>query len=510
MTSARRSPFAAALLAAGCAAWIGCDSQTVVADPNGPAPVVVAPPPVVPPPAAAPPAAAPVRPAQPRGDAVAAASTEPDDETDAPLRSTAPRRGSTRPQAERRGDPEPDPADDATGDAAASPDVLPSDMLAGTEDEPAPAGTLILPPADGPAYELGPVEVQSAGFGRTALAVGFRRVGGGEIGPDEAGAELEVFIGGRPWGGSAVPLRGAEGQVTVQLGEETGTPTLYAVRDAPVPGLRYLLSDAVTPAGPGDTPPARALTRSEQAVAARNTPPTDLPDGHLRLGPDAPVWPGVPVMVHTGEGWAAGVVEEVDRADPASPRISIRLTADAGSLKEGAAVSAPRDDWLAKQTGADDWVAVDPDTRLAAADRPDWFDPATGSGPNGSGSVIGTPRDPGGPPPRAADYPITLEIPREAQALPEELTLPTGTTVAYEDRGGWKEAELIGPDEGDTLRVHRTDLPAVFPDELIARDQLIVLKKDVRRLELDQKRAERLGEPIPHVREPAAEGEPQE
>ncbi|MFH5802705.1 hypothetical protein [Alienimonas sp. DA493] len=98
-------------------------------------------------------------------------------------------------------------------------------------------------------------------------------------------------------------------------------------------------------------------------------------------------------------------------------------------------------------------------------------------------------------PPELVDAPLTAPIPPDKQAIPDDLALPVGAVLYYQDGRGWAEVELKAPapprdgasdgeqEAASILRVHRTDRPAVIPDVRIARDQLIVTKLLVRRLE---------------------------
>lgn len=97
------------------------------------------------------------------------------------------------------------------------------------------------------------------------------------------------------------------------------------------------------------------------------------------------------------------------------------------------------------------------------------------------------------PPPESPaelrDYPRTAAIPPDRQAIPDDLALPAGTVLAYQDGREWVDVELqrdAPPRDasgGDAaLRVHRTDRPAVIPDVRIPRDQLVISRLTVRRL----------------------------
>lgn len=73
------------------------------------------------------------------------------------------------------------------------------------------------------------------------------------------------------------------------------------------------------------------------------------------------------------------------------------------------------------------------------------------------------------------DYPIEITIPKRAVRLPEDVTLPTGTLVAYNWGRSWKAVNIVR-DDGDTVVVHEADSRTVFAYR-IDRDQLIVQTK---------------------------------
>ncbi|MEM9702889.1 MAG: hypothetical protein AAF907_10660, partial [Planctomycetota bacterium] len=91
------------------------------------------------------------------------------------------------------------------------------------------------------------------------------------------------------------------------------------------------------------------------------------------------------------------------------------------------------------------------------------------------------------------DAPITADVPADKQFIPPSLALPAGTALYFQEEREWIEVELKADAEPidsspetagpPLLRVRRTDRPAVIPDVLIARDQLLISKLVVRRLE---------------------------
>ncbi|WP_145357270.1 hypothetical protein [Alienimonas californiensis] len=95
------------------------------------------------------------------------------------------------------------------------------------------------------------------------------------------------------------------------------------------------------------------------------------------------------------------------------------------------------------------------------------------------------------PPPERIDVPLTAAIPPDKQAIPDDLALPVGAVLYYQDGRDWIEVELKMPappateggEAATELRVHRTDRPAIIPDVRVRRDQLVVTKLLVRRLE---------------------------
>ncbi len=93
-------------------------------------------------------------------------------------------------------------------------------------------------------------------------------------------------------------------------------------------------------------------------------------------------------------------------------------------------------------------------------------------------------------PPALKDFPLTLTIPPDKQAIPADLALPAGTVLYHQDGRGWVEVELkvdappLAAGTADAvLRVHRTDRPAVIPDVRAPRDQFVIPKRVVRRLQ---------------------------
>ena len=91
--------------------------------------------------------------------------------------------------------------------------------------------------------------------------------------------------------------------------------------------------------------------------------------------------------------------------------------------------------------------------------------------------------------PELQDHPITGSTPPRLQSIPDDLALPSGTVLVYQDAGVWVEVELkadappVNREGGeDPLRVHRTDRPKVIPDFLLVRDQALISKLLVRRL----------------------------
>ncbi|MEM9704013.1 MAG: hypothetical protein AAF907_16355 [Planctomycetota bacterium] len=95
------------------------------------------------------------------------------------------------------------------------------------------------------------------------------------------------------------------------------------------------------------------------------------------------------------------------------------------------------------------------------------------------------------------DVPITADVPADKQFIPPSLALPAGTALYFQEEREWIVVELkadaepidSSPEtaEPPLLQVRRTDRPAVIPDVLIARDQLLISKLVVRRLERARK-----------------------
>ncbi|NNJ27044.1 hypothetical protein [Alienimonas chondri] len=146
------------------------------------------------------------------------------------------------------------------------------------------------------------------------------------------------------------------------------------------------------------------------------------------------------------------------------PRSSPLGMADSGDASNGEVVKAP---------GADPF---DPDIDPSTLTRPEpVVDPVAAA------------------PPELKDYPLTAAIPADKQAIPADLALPAGTVLYHQEGRGWTEVELKAdaPAAADAvaenlppLRVHRTDRPAIIPDVLVPRDQLVIPKVVVRRLRM--------------------------
>lgn len=79
------------------------------------------------------------------------------------------------------------------------------------------------------------------------------------------------------------------------------------------------------------------------------------------------------------------------------------------------------------------------------------------------------------------NYPITIDVPKDAEIVPEDLEVPDGTKLGAEWGKRWRKLTLVRTNEDGTLRVSWDDFGAAFDGDM-SRDQLIIARSEVRKL----------------------------
>jgi len=245
---------------------------------------------------------------------------------------------------------------------------------------------LVVAPSDFSRYKLSNIRYENDRFGRSAVAVDYRRTKKGkgvaslsgktDDGPlrvmgatvnDESGKLSFHFIGGR--GGKNVEL-------------------YLAVSDSG--GVRYLVSNTVRLGNPGPATKARQLNAEDKAKIAKAksfaTPPSKLPDSYLPVTGDTVLVPGMPLKAGHYEEWKNAEV------------ISLRTNGSVAVKYEGQPKLLDR--------SRDKWLAVAPDVLAEAKANPEKFSPSIKVLPGGS-----------------------QQIPAGAIPLPADITLPPGTPL---------------------------------------------------------------------------------
>ena len=399
-------------------------------------------------------------------------------------------------------------------------------------------------------------EISALGWG---YRVSYRQTGGPPVRDGEYGGSLYGALNGQRMKLSGMiddhgqgSLIGPSGTNLVVFGSWYGhgdqAPSLraWAAAEAPQPGWSYLVSNvAVVGSPPGDAPVARDLTPGERADLEQFALPVEPPPPGLdRVEPDAAVWRGVPVTAHDGRDWTPGVVESVARTRGKlwTARVEVRL--DRPDRAGRSLITVPVE---GAEGDVSDRLVVDADARLAAAGRPEWFDPANPVGPHHAENLafeaqiaakaerlaaakkraeaqraeeherflaqVAADREARDREFRTRDYPIRSPIPPKGEPIPEDLALPPDTAVYYQwPSNRWTEVRTAAEDVADLMEVRRSRGPSSANTIFIPRAQLVVEKSSVRILRRAQRTAEAAGEPVPHVRvppEPEPEPEPE-
>ena len=364
----------------------------------------------------------------------------------------------------------------------------------------------------------------------------YRQVGGPPVAEGRSGGTLLATAGsGEIWFGPGWVADGAvtgpSGKFLVGLSRaeaatrSDGPMRLFLTRESMVPRRPFLTSNVVRRGtAPGDDPRARDVTAAELARGEQRALPADFPPAPFEPveADDAALWRGVPVSVHTGRAWAAGVVGSVTHSKSRGPwRASVEVLLESTDHAGRDRVTVPPPGAVG---GLADRLAVDPAARLAAPDRPAWFDPENPRGPYAAknaailaaaeaeaaaasreiaarraearekaareaearaaaaeaaraAKAVGA----GGVVRELEDYPIALAVPPGAQIVTNDLPLRPGAELAACWSGKWRFLRVLEADDRGPVKV-RWKAYGPERDGWLPRDQLIVRDETAARL----------------------------
>ena len=244
----------------------------------------------------------------------------------------------------------------------------------------------VTPPPEFSRYTLSNIRYDSDRFGRSFIAVDYKRTKEGKGDPQLSGktddGSLRILNTGvnKASGTLSFKFAGSGASKNVEL---------YFIASG-AGGITYLISNTVRLGNPGATTTARALNDKDKAKIAKAisyaTPPSALPSDFVAVTSDTLLIPGMPVK--------AGLYEKWENAEV----ISLRGSGNVGVKYEG------QDKLLDRSR--EKWLAVDPKVLAEAKANPGKFSPSV--------QVL-----PGG----------VQAIPAGAIPLPDEIDLPSGTPL---------------------------------------------------------------------------------
>lgn len=418
----------------------------------------------------------------------------------------------------------------------------------------------VQPTPEMPRYQLSNIRKTTDNFGRQVIAFDWKRTQEGSGYPSVSGKSKEgpltIMSSPSMRGDSGTIAFQSFGGIF-----GTTDDIEFWISTSGPGGVKYMISNAIRMGNPGPKTSARAMNAKEKEAVAQAklaaTPPSGLPDGYIAVDSNTNLIPGMPVKggwqakwedaevislhdngqvalryldrgesltIRSRETWIAvqPSVLEQGKANPQQFQASLHVLPNSRLIVPEDAVIIPEDLDLPKGTP----ILVDYRIKWHEAyvvdDRGDEINIRyQGYGANWdkkyprtsclirtdvlanvydpkmvekyAKNLEGTTRAR-----RVKDYPIRGTIPSDAQLVPADLEIPDGTKLGAYWGSRFYKMTLLGSNDDGTLHVHWDDYGDAWDCDM-NRDQLIIAKSEVRKLEraMASKPKEESGENTP-------------